>query len=98
MMRTEDVVELVGALTILVAFTAAQAGRLDQKTVRYQVANMLGSGILAVLALREESWGFLLLEGSWSVVSLAGLAVVIKNHASPATRDPKSEDDQDLGL
>ena len=32
-----------------------------------------GSAVLAVLAFEERQWGFLLLEGSWALVSLWGV-------------------------
>ena len=72
-MHAIDVVEIVGALTILVAFAAAQAGKLQQRTITYQLLNLLGSGVLATIAAVHLSWGFLLLEGSWAVISLLGL-------------------------
>lgn len=72
-MHALDVLEIVGAITILIAFAAAQAGRLQQRTVTYQVLNLLGSGVLATIAAVQLSWGFLLLEGSWAVISLLGL-------------------------
>ncbi|MFB6724629.1 hypothetical protein ACFCV3_30915 [Kribbella sp. NPDC056345] len=72
-MHVVDVLEIVGALVILIAFAAAQAGRLRQRTLTYQLLNFLGSGLLALIALQESSWGFLLLEGSWAVISLIGL-------------------------
>jgi hypothetical protein len=72
-MQVLDVVEIAGALTILVAFAAAQAGRLQQRTITYQVLNLIGSGVLATIAAVHASWGFLLLEGSWAVISLLGL-------------------------
>lgn len=72
-MHAIDVVEIVGALTILVAFAAAQAGKLQQRTITYQLLNLLGSGVLATIAAVQLSWGFLLLEGSWAVISLLGL-------------------------
>ena len=72
-MHAIDVVEIVGALTILVAFAAAQAGKLRQRTIMYQLLNLLGSGVLATIAAVQLSWGFLLLEGSWAVISLLGL-------------------------
>ncbi|MGW6195099.1 CBU_0592 family membrane protein [Kribbella sp. NPDC055110] len=72
-MHTLDVVEIVGALTVLVAFAAAQAGKLRQRTITYQLLNLFGSGVLATIAAVQLSWGFLLLEGSWAVISLLGL-------------------------
>ncbi|MER7245205.1 hypothetical protein [Kribbella sp. NPDC000426] len=72
-MHVLDVLEIVGAVTILLAFAAAQAGRLRQRTVTYQLLNLIGSGVLAAIAAIHLSWGFLLLEGSWAVISLIGL-------------------------
>ena len=65
--------QLVGALLVLAGFTLAQLGRLDPQSIPYLVVNLVGSAILAALALEERQWGFLLLEGVWALVSLAGL-------------------------
>jgi hypothetical protein len=77
-MHPIDVVEIVGALTILVAFAAAQAGKLQQRTFTYQLLNLIGSGVLATIAAVQQSWGFLLLEGSWAVISLLGLLNLLR--------------------
>jgi hypothetical protein len=77
-MHAIDVVEIAGALTILVAFAAAQAGKLQQRTITYQLLNLLGSGVLATIAAVQLSWGFLLLEGSWAVISLLGLLNLLR--------------------
>lgn len=77
-----DVVEILGALAILIAFAANQTGRLNPGSRRYLVLNLAGSTVLAVLAAHDRSWGFLLLEGVWALVSLAGLVAVTKDLGS----------------
>jgi hypothetical protein len=70
----EQLVQIVGAILILVAFAGAQAGRLDQRSLVYLILNLIGSAILAVLAAVESQLGFLLLEGVWAIVSAWSLA------------------------
>ena len=70
--------QLVGALLVLAGFTLAQLGRLDPQSIPYLVVNLVGSAILAVLALEDRQWGFLLLEGVWALVSLAGLVAQLR--------------------
>ena len=43
-----QVVQITGALLILVAFVAAQLGRVDPQAWSYLVLNLLGSAILTV--------------------------------------------------
>ena len=73
-----DVLQIIGALLILAAFTAAQADRLSQHSVTYLTLNIVGSIILAALALHTENWGFLLLEAVWTEVSAYGLVQVLR--------------------
>ena len=65
--------ELAGALSILAAFTLGQLRRLDQHSLGYLLLNLVGSAVLAVIAFLEQRWGFLLLEGVWSIVSAVSL-------------------------
>jgi hypothetical protein len=69
----DQLVQVAGALLILVAFAAAQFGALDHHSRLYLVLNVIGSLILAVLAWHGRQWGFLLLETVWAAVSLWGL-------------------------
>lgn len=66
-------VQLVAASMILSAFVAVQARFVDPKAWSYLVANSVGAAALAILALNDRQWGFLLLEGVWALVSLSGL-------------------------
>ena len=69
----DQLIQIVGAILILVAYAGAQFGRIDQHSVLYLVLNLIGSAILAVLAAIDSQHGFLLLEGLWAIVSGWGL-------------------------
>ncbi|HYQ79551.1 MAG TPA: hypothetical protein VEP91_10635 [Solirubrobacterales bacterium] len=69
----DQVIQIVGALLILVAFGAVQFNRMSPDSRLYLALNLLGSIILAILALAAAQWGFVLLEGVWAVVSAWGL-------------------------
>jgi hypothetical protein len=73
-MSIESLVQIAGSLLILVPFVTVQLGRLRTDTAVYAVLNLAGSAVLAVDALHGQQWGFLLLEGTWAVVSLYALA------------------------
>ena len=83
-----QVVQVVGSLLVLVAFAASQAGRLEPRSRRCLLLNVLGSGILAVEAAVTRQWGFLLLEGVWAVVSLVGLARTLRRADVPRRSQP----------
>ena len=81
----DQVVQIVGALLILTAFAALQAGRIESDSRLYLVLNLVGSAILAVLALYENQFGFLLLESAWAVVSAWSLLQLVRRGRSSAT-------------
>jgi hypothetical protein len=80
----DQVVQVIGALLILVAFAAAQFGSLTTDSRVYLVLNLVGSVILAVLAVDAEQWGFVLLEGVWALVSAWSLAQSLRGTPKPA--------------
>ena len=63
-------------MLILAGFTLGQLRLLDKHSLVYLVLNLVGSFVLAVIALADERWGFLLLEGVWAIVSAISLANV----------------------
>jgi hypothetical protein len=79
--------QLAGALLILGAFLAVQSGRAEPSSPGSLAMNLVGSALLAVLALSGRQWGFLLLEGTWAAVSAAGLARRTIPRLSPGSGD-----------
>jgi hypothetical protein len=71
-----QIIQIAGALLILSAYAAAQFGGLNQHSRAYLILNLIGAAVLAVLAWEAAQWGFVLLEGVWSLVSLWGLIQV----------------------
>ena len=82
----EQLVQILGSVLVLIPFALAQAGRLDSKSLGYLGLNLLGSGTLAVDAAVTSQWGFLLLEGSWALVSLSALVGALRRSGALTTR------------
>ena len=66
--------QLAGSVVILAAFVAVQSGRAAPSSPITLAMNLVGSAVLAVLALVGRQWGFVLLEAAWAGVSGANLA------------------------
>ncbi len=76
-----QLIQVIGSLLVLAGFALTQRGVIGQKSRPYLVVNLVGSGILAVGAVIEQQWGFLLLEGVWAVVSAISLAGVLRTRS-----------------
>ena len=64
---------LIGAILILVAYAAHQAGRLGRDVVSYHLLNAVGAFLLLVVAVAARQIGFILLEGVWTAISVVAL-------------------------
>lgn len=82
------VLQVIGAVLILLGFVLSQTKALRQDSYRYLLLNLLGSSILAIIACSESQWGFLMLEATWAVFSLWGLARRLSNQLGQRGRSP----------
>jgi hypothetical protein len=78
-------VQIAGALLILVAYGLAQLGVWSPASYRYLVPNLVGAAVLTVDAFHERQWGFVLLEGVWSLVSAWALARKLRGREPAAS-------------
>ena len=79
----DQVIQLIGAILVLVAFAGVQMRRLRADSLVYLILNLVGSVILCVLAVVAGQWGFVLLEVAWGLVSAVGLIAVMRGGTVP---------------
>ena len=67
---------------ILAAYVALQRNALAKEDRLFNALNFVGSGLLTWIAAVDRRWGFIILEGSWALLSLWPLI------RPPKTADP----------
>ncbi|MCF8505435.1 MAG: hypothetical protein K9G59_11015 [Caulobacter sp.] len=72
-MTWTDAVGVIGVAMILIAYAGAALGRLDVKGALSLFANFLGASLILLSLAVDFNLSALLMEGSWALVSLAGL-------------------------
>jgi len=83
-----QVISVLGALAILGAYAANLLGWLGPANLSYSLANLIGSGILTIIAVVDQQLGFILLEGVWALVSLWGVIQVLRGRPPESTAGP----------
>jgi len=68
-----QIISLAGAIMILVAYGGNQRGWLDRTRTAYNLLNLVGSGLLAWVAIADNRLGFIFLETAWALLSIPPL-------------------------
>ncbi len=77
----------MGALAVLAAFAADQFGWVHPGRLSYALANFAGGSILTTVAVVEGQFGFILLHGAWTLISVWGAVVILRGGPEPRTGD-----------
>jgi hypothetical protein len=78
-----QVISVLGALAILGAFAANLLGWIRPSSLLYSVTNFLGSAVLTLVAVVHRQLGFILLKGTWALVSLWGIFAALRRNVTP---------------
>jgi len=75
-------ISLLGAVLQLSVYALMQIGRLQTQSYPYQLANVIGSLLMTVVASVNKEVGFILLEGVWCITSAIGLGRLVRSRAA----------------
>jgi hypothetical protein len=76
--------QFAGAFGILVPFALFQKGALSQHAYAYLALNVVGSGVLTAVAYLDRQWGFLILQGVWTVASAISIGRKALSSTAPS--------------
>ncbi|KKU93965.1 MAG: hypothetical protein UY26_C0003G0115 [Candidatus Jorgensenbacteria bacterium GW2011_GWA1_48_13] len=69
-MEVTTLIGSAGAAIILIAFFLNQSHKLDRDSIKFDILNLIGSGLLIAYAILLSSIPFTVLNGIWFLVSL----------------------------
>lgn len=72
-MNTTDIIGSVGVGLILLAFFLGTEKLMKTDSKMYFVLNIVGAGLATTASLLINYWPFVILEGTWTLVSIYGL-------------------------
>jgi hypothetical protein len=82
----DQIIQIAGALLILVGFVLAQLRVWDTSAWGYLWVNLFGAGILAWVAFVGSQWGFFMLEGVWTLVTAWSIVTKMRGSDAPPSQ------------
>ena len=66
-------ISIFGAFCLLLAFFISSMPKLQHLVILSMAFNLLGSGLLAIVAIITLQYGFIILEAAWFTISITKL-------------------------
>ena len=73
-----QLISVLGALMVLSAYGLLQSGVWSELHTGYLAFNIIGSLLLAIVAIEDQRVGFIFLEFAWAALGLIGVARAVK--------------------
>ena len=77
-MNTNDIIGTIGVGLILIAYFLNIFSWIKKDGVLFFVLNIIGASIACYASVLIRFWPFIILEGTWAIVSVIGLVKSIK--------------------
>ncbi len=77
-MNVTDIIGSAGVGLVLLAYFSGSEKLLKQDGKLYFVLNIIGAGLATIASLLLGYWPFVILEATWTLVSLYGLMKAMK--------------------
>jgi hypothetical protein len=73
-----QLISVMGALMVLSAYGLLQSGVWSELHTGYLAFNIIGSLLLAIVAIEDQRVGFIFLEFAWAALGFIGVARAVK--------------------
>ena len=70
---------VAGAIMVLLAYVGYQRNWMTKEQPVYNLLNLVGSALLAWVAIVDRRWGFILLEVIWALLSVPPLLAMARS-------------------
>ena len=77
-MNATDSIGFIGVTILLFAYFLNLTDKIGKDSLVYLQMNFFGAGLACLASVLMNYWPFIILEGSWALVSAIGIAKYIK--------------------
>ena len=77
-MTATDSIGFIGVTILLIAYFLNLTNKIEKDYISYLVMNFIGAGLACLASVLMKYWPFIILEGSWTLVSAFGILKYLK--------------------